>query len=448
MRPLLILTLIPLFLARAANAAGQPADAGQFWPQWRGPLASGAAPFADPPTTWNETNHIRWKVKLPGEGIATPVIWGDRVFVLTAIPTGRKIESQPATTNAGAGNSGQVQNGQKTPDEVYQFVVLCCDRKTGRTLWQKIAHEQVPSEGHHPDNSYASASPVTDGKYVIASFGSRGLYCYDLEGHLKWWKDFIPARTRMGFGEASSPALYGSTVVLYQDDETDNDFIAALDESTGKILWRTPRKEPTGWSTPLIVEYQGKPQVVVNATTNVCSYDLSTGQEIWSCSGQTANAIPSPVASADTVYVTSGFQGNALYAIALGHAGQLEGTDAIRWTHNKNTPYVPSPLLVDNLLYTITLNNGVLSCFDAGTGAAHFEGEHLEGVAGIYASPVAAHGRVYVLARNGLCLVLQQGPKLEILARNKLDDKTDASIALAGKDLFIRGHQYLYCIGE
>jgi outer membrane protein assembly factor BamB len=197
-----------------------------------------------------------------------------------------------------------------------------------------------------------------------------------------------------------------------------------------------------------VVEYEGKAQIIVNATTNVCGYDFATGKEIWSCTGQTANAIPSPVASADTVYVTSGLRGSALYAIALGHTGALAGTEAVRWTHNKNTPYVPSPLLVDDLLYTITLNNGVLSCFDAKTGAAHFAGERLEGITGIYASPVAAKGRVYLLARDGTCLVLKQGPKLEILARNKLDDKTDASLALAGKDLFVRGHQYLYCIGE
>jgi outer membrane protein assembly factor BamB len=255
-------------------------------------------------------------------------------------------------------------------------------------------------------------------------------------------------QTRNSFGEGSSPALHGDTVVVYWDDETDNDFIAAFDTRTGKQLWRTPRNEATGWSTPVIVEHDKKFQVIVNATGKVRSYDLVTGKELWSCAGQTANCIPTPVAAAGTVYVTSGFRGSALYAIALGRTGDLTGTDAVRWRHDKNTPYVPSPLLADDFLYTVTVNNGVLSCFNARTGQPHFEGERLPGISAIYASPVAAQDRVYVLGRDGKCLVLKKGPTLEVLATNQLDDKTDASIALVGKDLFIRGHRYLYCLAE
>jgi outer membrane protein assembly factor BamB len=175
---------------------------------------------------------------------------------------------------------------------------------------------------------------------------------------------------------------------------------------------------------------------------------LATGKELWSCAGQTANCIPTPVADADSVYVTSGFRGSALFAIALGRAGDLTGTDAVRWSHNKNTPYVPSPLLVDGLLYLFRENTAALTCFDTKAGKPHFEGERLEGLFGVYASPVSAKDRVYVLARDGKCLVLKKGPTLEVLATNKLDDKTDASIALVGKDLFIRGHANLYCIAE
>jgi outer membrane protein assembly factor BamB len=336
---------------------------------------------------------------------------------------------------------------EETPNESYQFVVLCLDRKTGKTLWQKIAREAVPHEGHQQNNTYASASPVTDGQLVVAFFGSRGLHCYDFDGNLKWSKDFGQMRTKMGFGEGASPALYGDTVVVNWDHEGD-DFIVALDKRTGKELWRTPRDEGTGWSTPLVVEHGGKQQVIVNATGKVRSYDLATGKEIWSCAGQTANAIPTPVADAGTVYVTSGFRGNALYAIALGRTGDLAGTDAIRWQHDKNTPYVPSPLLVDDLLYLVANTDAKLSCFDAQTGNANFEGERLEGLFAIYASPVSAKDRIYVLGREGTCLVLKKGPRLEILATNKLDDKTDASIALAGNELFLRGRANLYCIGE
>jgi len=336
---------------------------------------------------------------------------------------------------------------QETPDQVYQFVVLCLDRKTGKTLWQKVARETVPHEGHQQNNTYASASPLTDGQVLIAFFGSRGLHCYDLDGNLKWSKDFGQMRTKMGFGEGASPALYGNTVVVVWDHEGD-DFIVALDKATGKELWRTPRDEATGWSTPLVINYGGKQQVVVNASGKVRSYDLANGKEIWSCAGQTANAIPTPVADADTVYVTSGFRGNALYAFALGKTGDLADTDAIRWKHDKNTPYVPSPLLVDDLLYIVANTDAKLSCFDAKTGSAHFEAERLEGIFSIYASPVAAKDRVYVLGREGTCLVLKKGPKLEILATNKLDEKTDASIALVGNELFVRGRENLYCIGD
>jgi outer membrane protein assembly factor BamB len=221
-----------------------------------------------------------------------------------------------------------------------------------------------------------------------------------------------------------------------------------LDKRDGKQLWKIPRSEDTGWSTPLIVEHDKKLQVVVNATRKVRSYDFETGNEIWSCSGQTANAIPSPVADSDTVYCTSGFRGAALYAITLTAHGDIGGTDAVRWTHNKGTPYVPSPLLVDDLIYVLSNNNGLLTCLNTKTGEPNYQQERLEEIREVYASPVAAKDRVYVLSRDGKCVVLKKAPKLEILATNKLDDKTDASIALVGKELFIRGQQYLYCIAE
>lgn len=452
--------LLGLFLAGVTEAAGLSGEAQNYWPQWRGPLCSGVAPLATPPLEWSETNHVKWKTLIPGEGDCTPVVWGNQVFVLTAIPTGKKAESAaetqptpPVQPQNGGTNAAPPAGGftpPKGPAEVYQFVVLCCDRQTGKILWQKVAREEVPHEGHHPDHGYASSSPVTDGQVLIAYFGSRGLYCYDLMGNLKWSKDLGKQTIRANFGEAATPALYGNTLVLVRDDETDKNFVAAYDKRTGAELWRTPRPAGTDWSTPLIVEANGKAQVVVNADKQVRSYELATGQEIWSCAGQSANAIPSPVASSDTVFVTSGFRGNALFAIALDSTGELSTNHGVRWSlPTKNTPYVPSPLLVDDYLYTITVNNPIISCFDAKTGAAYYEAERLEGLsAGIYSSPVAAKDRIYVLGRDGACVVLKKGPKPEVLAHNKLDDKVAASLALAGSDLFVRGKQYLYCIGE
>ncbi len=468
--PSLPIASFAIVFALHAAAATPSEEARRNWPQWRGPLANGVAPEADPPLEWSETKNVKWKVQIPGAGSATPVVWGNRVFVLTAVPTGKKTEApaeaKPAESapppaanppqgegrpRGGPGGPGGRDGGfgrSQKPTEEYQFMILCLDRNTGKTLWQKVARDTVPHEGTQQNNTFASASPVTDGKLVLAFFGSRGLYCYDLDGNLKWTKEFGQMRTKMTFGEGASPAVHGDTVVIDWDDETDNDFIAAFDKRDGKQLWKTPRSEETTWSTPLIVEHGGKFQVIVNATRKVRSYDLASGKELWSCAGQTANAIPSPVADADTVYVTSGFRGSALVAIKLGSTGDLAGTDAIRWTHDKNTPYVPSPLLVDDLLYVLKVNGGVLSCFDAKTGNANFEEERLEGISEIYASPVAAKDRVYVLGRDGKCLVLKKGPKLEILATNKLDDRTDASIAMAGKQLFIRGRQNLYCLAE
>src|SRR6267154_2633580 len=401
-----------LLVCLAANAVADSV-AEKFWPQWRGPLGTGVGPHADPPLNWSETNNIKWKLAIPGEGDSTPIVWGERIFVLSAIPV-TKETAEPSTEGG--------------PNQTFRFTVICVGRASGKILWQKVARQTTPHESRQQNNTFASASPVTDGKFVWAFFGSRGLHCYDFDGNLKWEKDFGLMKTKMGFGEGASPALSGDTIVINWDHEGD-DFIAAFDKATGKELWRQPRDEATGWSTPLIAEFNGQKQVVVNATGKVRSYDLATGKELWSCGGQTANAIPSPVAQGDVVYVTSGFRGSALQAIRLGRTGDLTGTDAIAWSRNKSTPYVPSPLLTDNYLYLISGNENMLSCFDAKTGEPYFERERLDDIRGVYASPVSAGGRIYVLGREGVCTVLKKGPKPEVLAVNKLADyRSDASI--------------------
>ena len=450
------MSFFPLLAGLATLAAG--ADPLQNWPQWRGPLANGVAPQADPPLQWSDSSNIKWKVALPGSGTATPIVWENRVFLLTAIPTGRKVESPPtadapAATPPGTGGQGQRRGGGRgfgggaRPTEVYQFVVLCLDRQTGKTLWQKVATEEVPHEGHHQDHGFASASPVTDGKLVLAYFGSRGLHCYDLEGNFKWKQDFGDLQTLLSFGEGCSPALHGDTVVVKWDHEGE-DFIVALDKNTGKELWRRTRDEATSWSTPLVVVHEGKPQVIATATKKTISYDLATGEPVWEGPPLTRNVIPSPVSANGVVYTISGFSGNALHAIKLGRTGDVSGTDALLWSHNRSTPYVPSPLLYDDYLYFLASNNGILTCFDVKAGKPHYAEERLTGLSGVYASPVGARDRVYLLGRDGTCLVLKKGPALEILATNKLGEGTDASMALVGKEIFVRGRQNLYCIAE
>ena len=448
--------LLPICTGHAA-----PPEMEQNWPQWRGPLATGVAPSANPPIVWSETNNIKWKVKIPGNGSATPIVWDDRLFIQTAMPTGKKAEKldSPPPANAAGTNAAtqpERRGGRRgggsmdapKPDQFYQFTLLCLDRQSGKILWRKVAREEIPHEGYRPDEgSFASSSPTTDGKFVYAYFGSHGLHCYDLQGNLKWEKDFGKMKIKMAFGEGSTPALFGDTIVVNWDHEGDS-FIAALDKNTGKELWRQTREEKTSWATPLIVQQDGKAQVVTDASNKIRSYDLASGKLLWECGGLTANVIPSPVASDGMVYCMSGFRGNALLAVHLGRTGDLTGSDAIAWSHNKSTPYVPSPLLYGDKLYFFAGNNGMISCLDTKTGNALIDAERLEDLKNVYASPVGADGRVYLVGRSGVTLVIKKSDKLEVLATNKLDESFDASPAIAGKELFLRGHEYLYCIAE
>jgi outer membrane protein assembly factor BamB len=469
-----------MLLLCATTAPAAATSAGQNWPQWRGPLGTGIAPNAEPPVSWSETENIKWKVKIPGLGTSTPIIWENQVFVLTAIPTGKKIElpaeaataalpAPTANSDANAGGPSERRKGEpggggpggpgrsgkrgggggmraERPTEVHQFVILCLDRQTGKVLWQQTAREEVPHEAHHrSDGSFASCSPLTDGKHVFAYFGSRGLYCYDMAGQLQWSQDFGDMNIVMAFGEGSSPALYQDILIVNWDHEGES-FITALDKNTGKTLWKKARDEKTSWSTPLVVEQDGKPQVIVSATGKIRSYEPATGKVIWECAGLTRNVIPSPVTGNGMVYATSGYQGNALLAIRLDRTGDLTGTDAIAWSVKKGTPYVPSPLLYNDRLYLFAGNNAMLSCFDGKSGRALIDAERIEALSGVYASPVGADGRVYLVGRNGTTVVLKSSDKLEVLATYRLDEKTDASPALAGKDLFLRGREYLYCI--
>jgi outer membrane protein assembly factor BamB len=447
-------------LSLAAVSAADTMTA-QDWMQWRGPLGSGVAPAADPPVTWSEDKGVRWKVKIPGEGTSTPIILGNRIFVQTAIPTGTKVEAAPestaapATVSTNAGAQGEPRRegrgrGMRAPQptEVYQFVLLCLDRQTGKELWRRTAREEVPHEPRHrSEGSYASASPVTDGQHVFAYFGSRGLYCYDLEGQLKWSQDLGNMRIAMSFGEGSSPVLYQNLVIVNWDHE-DGSFIVALDKATGKTVWKNPRDERTSWSTPLFIEHEGKPQVVVTATGKIRSYEPATGKLLWECGGLTRNVIPSPVTADGLLFAISGYQGNALLAIRLGQSGDLTGTDAIAWSYKKNTPYVPSPLLYQGRLYFFSGNNGVLSCLEAKSGKVLIDAEKIEALQGVYASPVAANGRVYLVGRNGATVVIKPSDSLEVVATNRLDEKFDASPAIAGTDLLLRGKEHLYCLAE
>jgi outer membrane protein assembly factor BamB len=398
-----------------------PAD-DRFWPQWRGPRLTGVAPQGNPPLEWSETRNVKWKADIPGLGSATPVVWGDAIYVLTAVP-------------AGTGGSA-----------AQRFTVIAYGRQDGKVLWQRVVREEVPHEGHHATNTFASASALTDGERIYAFFGSHGLYALDLKGNVKWEKDLGDMNIKMGFGEAASPALHADRLVVNWDHEGES-FIVALDKRSGKELWRVPREEKTSWATPLVVEHGGRAQVITSATSRVRSYDLATGELVWQLSGMTANAIPTPVHADGIVYLTSGFRGNALMAVRLADAkGDITNTPAVLWRYDRDTPYVPSPLLYGEQLYFLKSNSGVLTSFDAKTGKKLYGEQRLEGVPNVYASPVGAGGRLYVAGREGAVAVVQHGIEFKLLGVNTLDDGFDASPVVVGDELYLRGRKYLYRI--
>ena len=452
---MMLVAWIASSITLATASAGSPEE---FWGQWRGPNGSGVASRATPPAEWSEHKNLRWTCKLPGEGASSPIVWGDRVYVQAAIPTTkpagigttRSPDTKPSEekgdssgNRSGGMQAGQRSQGQKT---AWRFTVLAFERKTGKPVWDRVVCETTPHEGHHPDGTFSSGSPMTDGEHVIAYFGSRGLYCLTMQGEVVWQKEFGHMQTRNTFGEGSSPVLHGDTIVVNWDHEAGS-FIVALDKHSGEEKWRQNRDEGTSWSTPLVITDADPVQVVTSATKRVRSYEFSSGKLLWECGGLGAGCVASPAASAGIVFAMSGHRDPALLAIRYaGASGDITGSDSVVWRLAAGTPYVPSPLLYGNTLYFAQRNDGILSCYNTQTGQPHYSRERLEEIKGIYASPVGADGRVYILGRNGVTYVLKHGPKFEVLAINKLNDRFTASPAVAGGEIYLRGHERLYCI--
>jgi outer membrane protein assembly factor BamB len=421
---------------------------GETWPTWRGPNMNGIASGGNPPLKWSESENIKWKIKLTGdESNSSPVIWGDKIFFQAAVETKIKDDTPTSPSRPQSGGGGRRRGGRSfggsAPTTQFKFNLVCLDRKTGKTLWEETVCQVKPHQGHHNDHGFASFSPVTDGELVWAAYGSRGIYCYDVNGKKIWNKE-LPTLATM-FGEGGSPALAGNAVIVTSDQQGES-FIFAFDKKTGDLLWKKARDEDTSYATPLPVMVDGKLQVIANATNFVRSYDAKTGEVIWQCSGQTRNVIPTPVTGFGMVYCTSGFRGSTLQAIKLGRTGDLTNTDAIVWQVNENTPYVPSPLLYDGRIYVCRVNQEVISCYDAQTGKPHFVKQTLDEIKGIYASPTAAGGRIYFVGRNGVSTVLKPSDQYEVLATNTLDDKFDCSPAFVGDEMYLKGKQNLYCI--
>jgi outer membrane protein assembly factor BamB len=324
---------------------------------------------------------------------------------------------------------------------------MALDRRTGRTVWEQNPIHATPHEGYHRMyGSFASNSPVTDGRLLFAIFGSRGVYAYTLDGRPVWKKDFgVQMRMKLQFGEGAPPALHGKYLLLKFDQESGS-FLVALDKDSGKEIWRVERDESSSWSGPLVIEHGGKTQVVVSASTKTRAYDITDGKVIWECAGLGANVIPMPVYKDGVVYVMSGYRDPNMLAIRLGKTGDLTGTDAILWTNQRGNSYTASPVLYEDRLYFVT-DNGMVSCFDIQSGQPLFHQVRLPKAYNLKASPVAAGGRLYLATENEDVVVLELGKEFNVLATNTLRGQSFiASPVVAGGEIYLRSRTHLFCI--
>jgi len=428
------------------------------WSHWRGESGNGVSSTAKPPTEWSRTKNVQWKVAIPGRGSGSPVIWEDKVYVVTAVRSdGKDGQAEGSERSQQQGKrrrtgekrrSGERRRRASSPIPKLQFMLLCFDRQTGDKLWAQVATETKPHQGTHFSHSFASASACTDGKHVYAHFGSRGLYCYSMDGVLAWKRDDLGKMdTRNSFGEGSSPTLVGDRIIVPWDHEGPS-FLFALNKRTGETIWKTERDEPTSWATPLIVPHNDKLQVIMNGQTSARAYDLQTGKEIWRCGGQTQRPVASPVVADDLVFIGSGFRGSFLGAFRLDGHGDIEGTESVAWTVDRDTPDIASLLLSEGRLYFYKGKSGVLTCLNATTGAPYYRARRIRELNSIYASPIAAGGHVYLTGRSGTTVVIRDSEKFEIVAVNSVGETVDATPAPVDNQLFVRGERHLFCIAN
>jgi outer membrane protein assembly factor BamB len=423
----------------------------QQWPSFRGANAAGVADGKPTPVTWNASasENVLWKTPIPGVAVSSPIVWGDRVFVSTAVSSDPNIGIR-------TGLYGDVEPVADQSPHTWRLIAL--DKQSGKVLWDRVAHQGVPKTKRHPKSSQASPTPVTDGQHVIVSFGSEGLYAYDLDGKLLWTQDlgvlnagwFFDPDYEWGIG--SSPIIWKNLVIV-QCDIQKGSFIAAFDVATGKQAWRTAREEIPSWSTPTVLESNGHAELITQATTFTRGYDPATGKELWRLSGNSEIAIPTPIAGPGFAIVTNGYRGvQPIFAIKPGATGDITlktdqtKSDFIAWSTTKGGPYIPTPLVYGDQLYVL-LNNGVLAAYKVATGERIYQ-ERLGGTGGSFsASPVAADGKLYLTSEDGDIFVVKAGPTYEMLAKNSMGEVVMATPAVSDGIIFVRGLKNLYAVG-
>ncbi len=414
-------------------------SANKFWHHWRGPHGNGVASEAKPPTSWSEKENVRWKTKLPGRGHSTPIVTDKLVFLTTAIPIGEKFAPRKS------GRPGAHDNSPV--EQKHQFVVIAIQRSTGKIKWQTKVNELIPHEGGHVTASLASASCVTDGKTVFAHFGSFGTYALDFEGKILWKKQLGKMHSKHGHGEGASPVLHGDRLFINWDEQGQS-FVAAFSKKDGKQIWRVNRDEVTSWSSPIVIQHGKKIQLVVNGSNRVRAYDPENGKVIWECGGLSQNICASPVFLDGYLIAGSSYEKRGMIGVPVAEAKGDMTRSAKVWRHQHLTPYVPSLLAYDGQVYFLRHYQGIVSRLETKTGKESAKPVRLQGFWEIYASPVAAAGKIFITDRQGTTVVLNHKKWPQVLSVNQIDDRVNASLALVGNEIYIRGEKFLYCIAE
>lgn len=425
----------------------------QNWPQFRGAGAAGVAEGHRTPANWDATKMtgVRWKTPIPGLAHSSPIVWGDRIYVTTAVSS----ETRPAQRYGLYGDVDPVKDEPK-----HSWHVMALDKRTGKVIWDRVAHEGTPRTKRHPKATHASSTPATDGRHVVALFGSQGLLvCYDTSGKLLWKQDLGVLDSGWFYdpdyqwGHASSPVIYKNLVIV-QADVQKNSFIAAYDLKTGRQVWRTSRDEIPSWGTPTVYEGGGRAELITNGTKFIRGYDPLTGKELWRLGGNSEITTPTPFVAHGLIFVTSGYRPiQPIYAIRLGASGDItlqgdkEANDFVVWSKKRGGPYMPTPVVYGDYFYTCS-NQGVLTAYNARTGERVYQ-ERIAGRGGAFtASPVAADGKIYLSSEDGEVFVVKAGPKYELLATNQMGEVIMATPAMSDGMIFIRTTGHLYGIGE
>ncbi len=440
--------LLPLIVL----VAGFTTTQAQNWPQFRGPGATGVIEGPAKPVTWDASKalNVRWKTPIPGLSHSSPIVWGNKIFVTTAVSSAPKDETR-------FGLYGDVEPVKDDPAHTWK--VFAIDKSTGKILWERTAYQGIPKVKRHPKSSHAASTPATDGKYLIVNFGSEGLYAYDLDGKLLWKQDlgvldagwFYDVDYQWEYG--SSPTIYKNLVIV-QADLQKNSFIAAYDLKTGKQVWKTQREEIPSWGSPTVYEGKLRAELITNGTKAIRGYDPATGKELWRLGPMSEITTPTPFVAHDLIFVTSGYPPvQPIYAIRPGGNGDLtlkdgkESSEFVAWSKQRGGPYMPTPIVYGELLYTCS-NQGVLTAYNAKTGERVYQ-ERLGGTGGAFtASPVASDGKIYFSSEDGDVFVVKAGPKYEMLAKNPVGEVMMATPAISDNLLIVRTVSHLFAFGE